>query len=37
VIRPLKEGWARNEQRVYALRKSPRPRAVAALIEALRA
>lgn len=36
VTRPLKEGWARNEQRVYSLRKSPRPRAVAALIEALR-
>jgi DNA-binding transcriptional LysR family regulator len=37
VTRPLKEGWARNEQRIYSLRKSPRPRAVAALIEALRA
>lgn len=36
VTRPLKEGWARNEQRIYSLRKSPRPRAVAALIEALR-
>ena len=36
VTRPLKEGWARNDQCIYSLRKSPRPRAVAALIEALR-
>jgi DNA-binding transcriptional LysR family regulator len=37
VTRPLREDWARDEQRIYSLRKSPRPRAVAALIEALRA
>jgi len=31
----LDEPWAARELRVYALRKSPRPRAVAAMIEAL--
>lgn len=31
----LDEPWAQRELRLYALRKSPRPRAVAALIESL--
>jgi DNA-binding transcriptional LysR family regulator len=35
IIRTLQEEWARNEQRVYALRSTPRLRAVDALIEAL--
>jgi DNA-binding transcriptional LysR family regulator len=35
VVRELKEEWARNEQRIYALRSTPRLRAVDALIEAL--
>ena len=33
VRRPLDEPWAARELRMYALRKSPRSRAVAALIE----
>jgi DNA-binding transcriptional LysR family regulator len=36
VSRPLQEAWADNEQRVYALRMTPRPRVVEALIESLR-
>lgn len=36
VRRPLDEPWAARELRMYALRKSPRLRAVAALIESLR-
>jgi DNA-binding transcriptional LysR family regulator len=32
---PLDEPWARRELRMFALRKTPRPRAVAALIERL--
>ncbi|MET0542799.1 MAG: LysR family transcriptional regulator [Variovorax sp.] len=36
VRRPLDEPWAERELRMYALRKSPRPRAVAALIDSLR-
>jgi DNA-binding transcriptional LysR family regulator len=35
VHRPLEEDWAGNEQRVYALRSTPRLRAVQALIEGL--
>ncbi|MDM0066547.1 LysR family transcriptional regulator [Variovorax sp. J31P207] len=35
VRRPLDEPWAARELRMYALRKSPRSRAVAALIEQL--
>lgn len=34
--RPLDENWVNRELRLYALRKSPRPRAVDALITALR-
>jgi DNA-binding transcriptional LysR family regulator len=36
VRRPLDEPWAARELRMFALRKSPRSRAVAALIEQLR-
>ncbi|MDM0073843.1 LysR substrate-binding domain-containing protein [Variovorax sp. J2P1-59] len=36
VRRALDEPWALRELRLYALRKSPRPRAVGALIESLR-
>lgn len=35
VRRPLDEPWAQRELRMFALRKTPRPRAVAALIERL--
>ena len=34
--RPLAETWAQRELHLYALRKTPRPRPVAALIDALR-
>jgi DNA-binding transcriptional LysR family regulator len=34
---PLNESWSSRELRLYALRKTPRPRAVDALIAALRA
>jgi DNA-binding transcriptional LysR family regulator len=33
---PLDEPWAMRELRLFALRKSPRPRAVEALIDVLR-
>ncbi|CAN7549677.1 LysR substrate-binding domain-containing protein [Variovorax sp. LjRoot290] len=36
VRRPLDEAWAARELHLYALRKTPRPRSVAALIDALR-
>ena len=36
VRRPLDEAWAARELHLYALRKTPQPRTVAALIDALR-
>ncbi len=36
VRRPLDEAWAARELQLYALRKTPQPRTVAALIDALR-
>lgn len=35
VMRPLEEDWAANEQRIYALRTTPRLRSVEALIAAI--
>jgi DNA-binding transcriptional LysR family regulator len=36
VRRPLDESWAGRILNVYAMRKTPQPRAVAALIESLK-